>query len=219
MATIGQLLAETWRLRLLQGLERMLGSAGYERIAGVDEAGRGSLAGPVVAAAVIIDPHLPIPGVDDSKRLTACERERLAPLIRRAALASAVVAVGAEDVDRLNVLEATRRAMKQALAALDPAPDLAVIDAVPLPGLPFSCLPLVRGDSLAFGVACASILAKVTRDHMMDGLAQRYPLYDFASNKGYGAPVHLEALRTYGPCPEHRLTFRSVLPRRGDGES
>ncbi|MCH9650372.1 MAG: ribonuclease HII [Deltaproteobacteria bacterium] len=190
----------------------MLGSAGYERIAGVDEAGRGSLAGPVVAAAVIMDPHRVVPGVDDSKKLSRLRRERLEPAIRRASLASAVVRVPPDIIDRINILEATRRAMSEALTALDPKPDCAVVDAVPLADLPCPSLPLVRGDCLSYGVACASVLAKVDRDRWMTQMHRHYPDYGFADHKGYGAPAHLEALRKHGPSPIHRLTFRSVLP-------
>ena len=217
MATIEQLLAEAYRLRIVRGLERTLGEAGFVHVAGVDEVGRGCLAGPVVAAAVIPDPRRSIPGIDDSKALSEPARERLAAEIRRTALASAVIEVAPAVIDRINILEATRRAMTEALSALDPAPDIAVVDAVRLSGLPFPCLPLIRGDSACYAVACASILAKVTRDRMMVRWHRRYPHYGFSEHKGYGAPAHLEALRLHGPSPIHRLTFRSVLPRRAEG--
>ncbi len=211
---MGELLAETVRLRFLRGLEGMLGSAGYEWIAGVDEAGRGSLAGPVVAAAVIVDPRRVIPGVDDSKQLSRPKRERLEPLIRQTCLASAVARVSPATIDRVNILEATRQAMRQALKALDPLPDLAIVDAVPLRDMPFLCLPVIKGDALSYSVACASILAKVDRDRWMINLDRSYPEYGFSRNMGYGAAAHREALRVHGPSPEHRLTFRSVLPSR-----
>ena len=207
------LCAEAYRLHLLRGLEGLLARSGFARIAGVDEAGRGCLAGPVVAAAVIVDPRFLIPGVDDSKELTAEERERLAGEIRRTALAAAVVSISADVIDRVNILEATRLAMRGALARLKPAPDCAVIDAVALPGFPFPCLPVVRGDSISYAVACASILAKVERDRGMVALDRRHPGYGFAAHKGYGVPEHLAALAALGPCPEHRLTFRPVVPR------
>lgn len=216
LATIEQLLAEAYRLRLMRGLERTLGEAGFAHVAGVDEVGRGCLAGPVVAAAVIVDPRRLVPGVDDSKAVSAPARERLAAEIERTAVASAVVEVAPEIIDRINILEATRRAMTSALTALDPAPDCAVVDAVVLRGLPFPCLPLVRGDSACYAIACASILAKVARDRLMVSLHRRYPHYGFADHKGYGAPAHLEALRLHGPSPIHRLTFRSVLPRHAE---
>lgn len=207
------LFAEAYRLRLLRGLEDLLARCGFCRVAGVDEAGRGSLAGPVVAAAVIVDPRCAIPGVDDSKCLDAACRERLAASIRASALAWAVVPIPPDVIDRINILEATRQAMRQSLARLSPTPDIAVIDAVALSGLGFPFLPLVRGDSVSYAVACASILAKVERDRMMVELDRQYPQYGFASHKGYCVPEHLRALETYGPCPEHRLTYAPVLPR------
>lgn len=197
----------------MRGLEDSLSGCGYGRIAGVDEAGRGALAGPVVAAAVIAHPALAIPGVDDSKELGAAERERLAAEIRRTALAWAVVAVAADVIDRINILEATKRAMRTALARLDPAPDCALIDAVRLSGFAFPCLPVVRGDAISYAVACASILAKVERDRQMIEMGQLYPHYGFSVHKGYGVPEHREALAQYGPSPVHRLTFRTVVPR------
>ncbi len=213
VTTLQALTAESCRLRLLTGVEESLRLGGYRRIAGVDEAGRGCLAGPVVAAAVIPDPARPIPGVDDSKRLPAERRRLLAEAIRATALAWAVVARDAAAIDRLNVLEATRAAMSQAVAELRPAPDCLLVDAVRLPDPTCPSLPLVRADGLAYAVACASILAKVERDARMVELDRRYPQYGFAGHKGYGAPEHLDALAAYGPSPEHRLTFRSVLPR------
>ena len=213
MATMAQLLAEVYRLRLMRGLEDLVRGSGFGRIAGVDEVGRGSLAGPVVAAAVIVEPGRMVPGVDDSKSLNLKQREEVADAIRRTHRAWAVAAVSPEEIDRVNILEATRRAMRQALAELDPAPDLALIDAVRLSGFAFPCLPVIRGDQISYAVACASIVAKVARDRMMLELDRTYPYYGFASNKGYGAQVHRQALVDYGPCTEHRLTFRSVLPQ------
>ncbi len=213
MATVEQLFAETYRLSILRRLETLLGTWGYLLVAGVDEAGRGCLAGPVVAAAVIPDPSRCLPGVDDSKRLTAAQREKLERAIRDSALAHAVVAVAPSVIDRINILEATRHAMRQALTRLRPLPDCAIIDAVPLRGAPCPCLPLVKGDSRSYAVAAASILAKTARDRMMVDLDARYPQYGFAEHKGYGAPYHRQALQDYGPCPAHRLTFKSVLPR------
>jgi ribonuclease HII len=207
------LFAEACRLRLMRRLEDWLAGCGYCRVAGVDEAGRGSLAGPVVAAAVLVNPHCAVPGVDDSKVLTAAERERLAAAIRATAFASAVVAVPADVIDRINILEATRRAMAQAVSSLRPEPDCVVVDAVLLRGFQVPCIPLVRGDAVSYGVACASILAKVERDRMMSELDGQYPGYGFAVHKGYGVPEHLLALETYGPCPIHRLTYKPVLPR------
>lgn len=210
--TLAHVGAEAYRLRLLTQLERDLRASGFHRVAGVDEAGRGSLAGPVVAAAVIPDPESIVPGVDDSKRLPSSKRQLLADWVREAAVSWAVVPLPASLIDRINVLQATRRAMEQALLQLEPGPDVAVVDAVHLEGLGVPTLPVVRGDILSYAVACASILAKVERDRMMCDLHETFPRYNFESNKGYGAPEHLQALTEFGPCPDHRLTFRSVLP-------
>ncbi len=209
-----ELFVEAYRLHLLRGLEVGLARCGYGLIAGVDEVGRGSLAGPVVAAAVILDCRCLIPGVDDSKCLTAPERERAAEAIRAHAVAVAVAAISPGVIDQVNILEATRLAMREALSRLRPAPDCAVVDAVRLSGFGFPCIPLVRGDCFSYAVACASILAKVERDRMMVELGREYPHYGFAEHKGYGVPEHLEALSVYGPSPIHRLTYKPVLHRR-----
>jgi ribonuclease HII len=216
VATIEQLFTEAYRLRLLSGLDDLMGLGGYRHVAGVDEAGRGCLAGPVVAAAAIVDASRPIPGVDDSKLVPADRRERVAERIKERALAWSVVAVWPPVIDRINILQATKRAMSGALAQLRPRPDCAVVDAVQLPGDAFPCLSLVRADILCYSVACASILAKVERDRLMTELDETYPQYGFARHKGYAAPEHLEALAAYGPSPLHRLTFRSVLPRESE---
>jgi ribonuclease HII len=190
-----------------------LSRCGYGLIAGVDEVGRGSLAGPVVAAAVVLDGRCLVPGVDDSKCLTPPERERAAAAIRAHAVSYAVAAIPPDVIDRINILEATRLAMHEALSRLRPAPDCAVVDAVRLSGFRFPCIPLVRGDCFSYGVACASILAKVERDRTMVELDRKYPQYGFAAHKGYGVAEHLEALSAYGPSPIHRLTYKPVLPR------
>ena len=184
-------------------------------VAGVDEAGRGALAGPVVAAAVIPDPTRPVPGVDDSKALSPETRERLATWVRRGALAWAVVAVDAATIDRSDILQATRLAMRRALAALAVRPDAVITDAVPFDDLGVPCLAVIKGDALCHAVACASILAKVERDRMLRDLDRDHPGYGLAVHKGYGAAAHLEALRLIGPSPAHRLTFGRVLPRVG----
>ncbi|MEM1202284.1 MAG: ribonuclease HII [Acidobacteriota bacterium] len=197
----------------MRGLEETLYDAGYGSVAGVDEVGRGSLAGPVVAAAVVVERGRLVPGVDDSKSLSPQKRERLAEVIRAAHPRHAVASVSPRDIDRINILEATRLAMSQALHGLEPTPDLAVVDAVSLPGCKVPVLSVVRGDQVSYAVACASILAKVERDRHMVELDARFPHYGFAAHKGYGAAVHRQALRDHGPCEVHRLTFRSVLPR------
>jgi len=209
-----ELFVEAYRLHLLRGLEERLSRCGYGLIAGVDEVGRGSLAGPVVAAAVVLDGRCLVPGVDDSKCLTAPERERAAAAIRSHAVAFAVAAIPPDVIDRINILEATRLAMGEALSRLRPAPDCAVVDAVRLSGFRFPCIPLVRGDCFSYAVAAASIVAKVERDRMMVDLDRKYPQYGFAAHKGYGVAEHLEALSAYGPSPIHRLTYKPVLPRQ-----
>lgn len=209
-----ELFVEAYRLHLLRGLEEGLARCGYGLIAGVDEVGRGCLAGPVVAAAVIMDGRCLVPGVDDSKCLTAPERERAAGAIRSTAVATAVAEISPEVIDRVNILEATRLAMREALSRLRPAPDCAVIDAVRLSGFGFPCVPVVRGDCFSYAVACASIVAKVERDRKMVELDREYPQYGFAAHKGYSVPEHMEALSVYGPSPVHRLTFQRVLPRQ-----
>lgn len=208
-----ELFVEAYRLHLLRGLEERLSRCGYGLIAGVDEVGRGSLAGPVVAAAVVLDGRCLVPGVDDSKCLTPPERERAAAAIRAHTVSYAVAAIPPDIIDRVNILEATRLAMGEALSRLRPAPDCAVVDAVRLTGFRFPCIPLVRGDCFSYAVAAASILAKVERDRMMVELDRKYPQYGFAAHKGYGVAEHLEALSAYGPSPIHRLTYKPVLPR------
>lgn len=216
MHGLEQLAIEAYRLRLLRGLDDALFALGFERVAGVDEAGRGGLAGPVVAAAVIPGAELAIPGVDDSKSVQAADRERLAVLIRQTAISWSVAAVSPAHIDRVNILEATRLAMTQALEELRPQPDIAVVDAVRLRPGAFPSLPLVRADVVSYSVACASILAKVERDRLMIELDSVYPQYGFARHKGYAAAEHRRALAEFGPSPSHRLTFRSVLPRRAE---
>ena len=224
MTTTLELCCEVYRLGLMRGLEVRLEQSGFARVAGVDEAGRGCLAGPVVAAAVIPDPDRLIPGADDSKRLRPEARRHLAAAIRETAIAFAVVAVPAEVIDRINILAATRLAMRQALGRLAVRPDAIVVDAVTLQDLeppgpyrkPAPCLALVKADAWSYAVACASIVAKVERDRLLVELDHDYPWYGLARHKGYGAPDHLEALARYGPSPLHRLTFRSVLPRRAE---
>lgn len=194
-------------------MEEGLARGGIAPVAGVDEAGRGCLAGPVVAAAVIPDPRRRLPGVDDSKELSPEQRRLLAHRIRETALSWSVAVVPAHTIDRENILRATRRAMCEALAGLGVRPRVAIIDAVALADAGVPCLALVKGDRLSYAVAAASILAKTERDLMMVELDRRYPHYGFAQHKGYGSASHREALAAYGPSPEHRLSFRGVVPR------
>ncbi len=180
-------------------------------VAGVDEAGRGPLAGPVLIAAVVLDPGRPIAGLDDSKRLSARTRERLYDLIVARASAWAVVRVEAAEIDRINILNATLAGMAHALAALSPPPTLALIDGNRLPrSLPCPARAIVHGDALEPAISAASILAKVTRDRILTDYEARWPGYGFAQHKGYPVPAHLAALRRLGPCPEHRRSFAPV---------
>ncbi len=210
--TLAQLTAEAYRLRLMRGVEERLHDAGFGRVAGVDEVGRGALAGPVAAAAVVVEPGIVVPGVDDSKHVTHKRRARLAELIRAAHPCCAVAMVSPSEIDRINILQATRLAMRQALTSLDPAPDAALVDAVGLSNLPYPSLPVIRGDQISYAIACASIVAKVARDRLMIDLDARFPVYGFAAHKGYGAARHREALASHGPCKVHRMSFRSVRP-------
>ena len=180
------------------------------RVAGVDEAGRGPLAGPVIAAAVILDPARPIEGLDDSKRLAPDTRERLAAAIRARALAWAVGRAGVDEIDRHNVLQATLLAMARAVAGLRPRPDYALVDGDRWPPLPCPGETVVGGDAREPAIAAASILAKTVRDAEMVALDRRFPGYGFAAHKGYATPAHLEALRRLGPCPAHRRSFAPV---------
>jgi ribonuclease HII len=216
--TIWELCCEVFRLDLMRRLEGTLAQAGFRAVAGVDEAGRGCLAGPVVAAAVIPDPERLVPGVDDSKKLSCESRTRLAAEIRDTARAWAVAEIDAGTIDRVNILRATRLAMRRALADLAPHPDCVVTDAVTLPGVDAPCLPVVKGDAWSYAVACASILAKDARDRRMSDLDRDYPQYGFARHKGYGAPEHVAAIARFGPSPLHRLTFSAVVPRLAELE-
>ena len=182
-----------------------------DSIAGVDEAGRGPLAGPVVVAAVILDPARPIAGLADSKTLSATRRAALYMQIRERAQACSIVSIEAGEIDRLNILQATLAGMARALRQLDPAPQLALIDGNRLPhDLPCAARAIVRGDALEPAISAASILAKVTRDRRMLELDAEFPGYGFARHKGYPAPAHLAALARLGPCREHRQSFAPV---------
>lgn len=185
-------------------------AAETERIAGVDEAGRGPLAGPVVAAAVILDPARPIPGLADSKRLPARRREHLAERVRAQARAVAVAVVEADAIDRLNILQATLVAMRDAIAALRPAPCAVLVDGDRCPELDLPARAIVGGDACEPAIAAASIVAKVERDRIMTRLDGAHPGYGFGAHKGYGTRAHLEALHRLGPCAVHRRSFAPV---------
>ena len=179
-------------------------------IAGIDEAGRGPLAGPVVAAAVILDPAQPIAGLADSKILSATRREQLAVEIRAKALAWALGRAEAAEIDQINILQATLLAMQRAVANLSIAPDHALVDGNRCPALACSCQAIIKGDATEPAISAASILAKTARDAELRQLDARYPQYGFARHKGYPTAAHREALRRYGPCPEHRRSFAPV---------
>lgn len=179
--------------------------------AGVDEAGRGPLAGPLVVAAVILDPARRIDGINDSKLLTAEERDALYAKITRRALCWSVVVVDVQEIDRINIFQATMAGMQRALAALSEAPELALIDGNQLPrALPCPARAIIGGDATRLAIGAASILAKVTRDRMMIAHDPCHPAYGFARHKGYSTPEHLEALRRHGPCVLHRRSFAPV---------
>lgn len=176
-------------------------------ICGIDEAGRGPLAGPVAAGACILPADHDILYINDSKRLTPKRRDELFEEIRKDALAWHVALIGPERIDEINILQATYEAMREAIAALRPEPHAIVADAVTIPGVEIPQIGIVKGDAKCASIAAASILAKVTRDRLMEEYDARYPEYGFASHKGYGTKAHIDALREYGPCPIHRRTF------------
>ena len=180
---------------------------GVTMICGVDEAGRGPLAGPVCAAAVILPPHLELPGLNDSKKLTDKKRRELFPLIQEQAVAYGIGFASEQEIDEINILQATFLAMGRALEQLGVKPDLALIDGNREKDFGIPVKTVVKGDSLSANIAAASILAKVTRDDLMVELAQQYPQYGFEIHKGYGTKAHYEALRQHGPSPVHRMTF------------
>jgi len=194
----------------LYRFERFARSQGYHQVAGVDEAGRGPLAGPVVAAAVVLRPDHPIDGVNDSKKLTERQRERLFDQIMAEALAVGIGSASPADIDRINILQATRQAMLEAVQHLSPQPDILLIDGITTIASPLQQQTIKRGDSRSASIAAASIIAKVSRDRLMLDYDQRYPQYGFARHKGYGSAAHLAALRQHGPCPIHRLSFGGV---------
>ncbi len=198
---------ESERLDTMLEFERELYSKGITLIAGVDEAGRGPLCGPVVAAAVILNPNEKIAGVNDSKKLTEKKREELFSVIKEKAIAYSVGIVDEKTIDEINILEATRLAMKKAVEGLKEVPGHVLVDAekhVPI-NIPYT--PIIKGDAKSESIAAASIIAKVTRDHMINELDKKYPEYHFAKNKGYGTREHIAAIKEHGLCEIHRKTF------------
>lgn len=190
--------------------EKLACKQGYRTVAGIDEAGRGPLAGPVVAAAVILPEGCLLEGVTDSKKLTDLKRRLLFDVIMERAVSVGVGFSDSQTVDRINILQATLRAMEAAVIQLSPAPDCLLIDGISRTALTLHQRTIKKGDSLSLSIAAASIIAKVTRDRLMEAFDKEYPGYGFAAHKGYGAQTHLEAIKRLGPSPIHRLTFRGV---------
>ncbi|MDY2837314.1 MAG: ribonuclease HII, partial [Bilifractor sp.] len=185
--------------------EKKYDHVGY--ICGIDEVGRGPLAGPVMAGAVILPKDLRIRYINDSKKLSEKRREELFEVISREAVAVGIGANPPERIDEINILQATYEAMRMAVAKLGVSPDLLLVDAVHIPDIPVQQVSIVKGDAKSQSIAAASIMAKVTRDHLMVEYDRRFPEYRFAKNKGYGTAEHIAALKEYGPCPIHRRTF------------
>ena len=197
--------------------ERILRGRGYRFIAGVDEVGRGALAGPVVAAAVVLSGDGDYSKIRDSKIVLPRQRERLAERICHEALGTGIGSVSETEIDRLTILQATQEAMRQAVAGLPVSPDIVLVDGFWLPGLDAPCIGIIDGDARSYSIAAASIVAKVHRDAFMTALAADFPYYGFDRNKGYGTEAHRSALAEYGACPLHRRTFEGVrsMPRHG----
>lgn len=188
-------------------IEEELYAEGLISICGVDEAGRGPLAGPVCAAAVILPRGLEIPGLDDSKKLSDKRRRELFPVIKEQAIAYGIGLASHEEIDEINILQATFLAMQRAIDQLEGKADFALIDGNREKDFGLPVKTVVKGDSLSANIAAASVLAKVTRDDIMEAMAEEYPQYGFEIHKGYGTKAHYDALRTYGPSPIHRMTF------------
>ena len=192
-------------------IEESYYSQGLQYICGVDEAGRGPLAGPVCAAAVILPPHVDIPGINDSKKLSDKKRRELFPIIKEKALAYAIAFSDEKEIDEINILQATLCAMERAISGLSIKPEIALIDGNREKDFGVPAKTVVHGDSLSASIAAASVLAKVTRDDMMEEMADTYPGYGFEIHKGYGTKAHYAALQELGPCKIHRMTFLKKL--------
>ena len=202
--------AEHARLLKMYAYEHEAWARGHEIVAGVDEAGRGPLAGPVSVAAVILPHDLCLPKLNDSKKLSAKVREELFDEIQEKAIAVGTALIDAQTIDRVNIYQATINGMYEAIFSLQPEPQEVLIDAVPLENLPMASQSIIKGDAKSASIAAASIIAKVTRDRLMDECDKIYPEYGFAQHKGYGTAQHIEALKKYGPCPIHRRSFEPV---------
>ncbi|HCD44601.1 MAG TPA: ribonuclease HII [Lachnoclostridium sp.] len=200
-----KLQAERERLEIMKEFEYRYED--HVLVCGIDEAGRGPLAGPVVAGAVILPRACEILFLNDSKKLSEKRREALYEEIQEKASAFAVGVVGADRIDEINILQATYEAMRQAISKLGVEPEVLLNDAVTIPGIAVSQVPIIKGDSKSVSIAAASIMAKVTRDHMMEEYDKIFPEYGFAKHKGYGTAAHINALKEFGPCPIHRRSF------------
>ena len=198
---------EKERLSHMWEIEREKWSQGFGAVAGVDEAGRGPLAGPVFAAAVILPPDEMIEGLNDSKKISEKKREALFPIIKEKAIAYSIAQASEEEIDRLNIREATSLAMNRAIEGLQVSPDFVLVDGNYIGNCAYLFECVIKGDARSASIAAASILAKVSRDHLMLEMAEKYPEYRFEKHKGYGTKVHVEALKTYGASPIHRKTF------------
>lgn len=198
------------RLMYMYDYERKALAEGCQIIAGVDEAGRGPLAGPVSVAAVILPFELELPKLNDSKKLSAKVRDELYAMIKEHAISIAAVFIDAKTIDRINIYQATMNGMYDVIAALNPVPDKVLIDAMPLAKLSMAHESIIKGDAKSASIAAASIIAKVSRDRLMDEYDKKYPEYGFAHHKGYGTAEHIAAIKKYGPCPIHRLTFEPL---------
>ena len=203
--------------RLGRVFEKQAHAAGYRFIAGVDEVGRGCLAGPVVAAACILDLSKPLPkGLNDSKQLTKPQREEIAEKLKKRCLAYAVGQVEADEIDQINILQASIKAMHKAVEALQPAADFLLIDAVKIKQSPLPQMSIIKGDGLSASIAAASVIAKTFRDALMRQYHEEFPHYGFSDNVGYGTRSHWDGLRKFGPCSLHRRTFHGVVPEQED---
>lgn len=201
---------ERLRIAAMWQFEEKAKANGYQWIAGTDEVGRGPLAGPVVAAAVILPEDAELPEIKDSKKLTEKQREHLDGLIKQQAIAWAIAEVDEKTIDAINILEASRLAMQKSVQALQQPADFVLVDGLPNPQITLPSEAVVKGDNRSISIAAAAIIAKVYRDHLMDEYDRQYPGYGFGANKGYPTEEHIQAVRKQGPCPIHRMTFRPL---------
>lgn len=197
--------------------EQQAWAEGFKLVAGLDEVGRGCIAGPVVAAACILDPEKTLPeGLNDSKKVTESNRDDIAAQLKETCIAYTIGQIEAAEIDRINILEATKQAMLNAIAALSPSPDFLLIDALYLKRSPLPQKSIIKGDSISASIAAASILAKTYRDDLMKAYDTEFPQYGFAAHKGYGCASHYDAIREHGPCPLHRMSFKGVAEQSAD---